>query len=176
MQSVVYAGWGTAPCRPKWAQSPSLPIFSTPHRENRFPVTLRSPHHHPYALGVVGPERGARRVSPLRSQASDAFSTSPNETLAHVISLPISPAPVSARRVATRTPLHSSSLPLEKMPGVAVFVFTKQDLTFLWCNHEGKTRARQIILGVRGHFEHCLGLRVSGHNMRPLRARSGSPH
>ena len=111
MDYVVNTSWGTTLDRPKGAQPPPgrrhrLPIFSTPHRENHYPVTLRPPHHHPYALGVVGTERGAQRVSPLRSKTSDAFITSPNETLAHVISLPISPAPVSARRVATWTPLH----------------------------------------------------------------------
>ena len=96
MCSLVYASWGTAPC---------LPIFSTPQRENRYPVTLLPPHQQPQALEFVGPERGVQRVSPLRSRTSDAFSTSPNETLAHVISFTVFQAPVSARRVATRTPL-----------------------------------------------------------------------
>ena len=112
MCSLVYASWGTAPCRPKGAQPPpgrrhSLPIFSTrkTKRENRYPVTLRPPHHQPQTLEFVGPERGAQRVSPLRSKTSDAFITSPNETLAHVISRTVFQAPVSARRVAARTPL-----------------------------------------------------------------------
>ena len=85
MDYGVNTSWGTIPGWPKGAQPPpgrrhSLPIFSTrkTKRENRYPVTLRPPHHQPQTLEFVGPERGAQRVSPLRSRTSDAFSTSPN--------------------------------------------------------------------------------------------------